>query len=281
MSNPYYGATGAPVAAARGISSSIRNEFTLIQTGFDGTNTAINAKGAITGQTWTGTHDFTGGSIRVPTLTYGTTGSFAVSMDTLNAAVFAAANLPAQAGKSGASLTTNGTIPSWSYLGLVLLATLTPTASAAVNALAVFNSTYDSYLIIGAGIAPSADDSVIFRVANAGTLDTATNYSNSGNFSTATTAYGAAIGNILTGSMGAAGRGLNFLIQVDNANDTTGLKTLSVRAGYENTVANTYQQAMLSTAYKGGVITGIGFFWSGASNFKAQGSIRIYGIQKA
>jgi hypothetical protein len=196
---------------------------------------------------------------------------------------------------SGTTLTINvlnvrgsGTFASWAIsmappnLGLVLLATLTPTASAAVNALTVFNSTYDSYLILGEGIVPSGNDVIYLRFANAGTLDGANNYSRAANFSTlAVAGYGSSYADVSSGTIGTSGRGINFSIQVDNVNDATGIKTSSVRAGYENATADNYQQTVISTGYKGGVITGVGFLWNGASNFKAQGSIRIYGIQKA
>lgn len=90
----YYTATGNPVVLTRGTSSLIRSEFTLIAAGFTSVNSEMVTKAASTGQTWTGTHDFTDATITVPTIAYGSTGSYAVSMDTLNAAVFAA-TLPA------------------------------------------------------------------------------------------------------------------------------------------------------------------------------------------
>ncbi len=113
MSNPYYTATGLPAFLTRGVSATERNEYALIQTAFDGVNTAIIARGSVAGQVWTGLQNFTGATITVPTLPYGTSGSFAVSMDTLNAAVFASAALPAQTGNAGNVLLTNGTTPNW------------------------------------------------------------------------------------------------------------------------------------------------------------------------
>lgn len=103
-----YTTTGNPLAQTRSISSSIRNEFLAIAT-------AVNSKSDNSGDTYTGTHDFTGATINVETLAYGTTGTYAVSWDAMNAAVFAAANLPAQTGNGGKSLRTDGTTPSWAY----------------------------------------------------------------------------------------------------------------------------------------------------------------------
>jgi len=112
----YYAPTGAPAAQLRGISSAIRNEFQLIASAFTSAAGDITARGLIAGQTWTGTHDFTGGSIKVPTLAYGSSGNYAVSWDALNAVVFSAANLPGQSGKADYLLTTDGGtpgVPSW------------------------------------------------------------------------------------------------------------------------------------------------------------------------
>lgn len=72
----------------------------------------INAKGAIAGQAWTGSQDFTGSSITVPTLSPGANGNGAASVDYANALSFAAA-LPGQTGNAGKFVTTNGTAASW------------------------------------------------------------------------------------------------------------------------------------------------------------------------
>lgn len=67
MTNPYYTQTGAPVAQSRGASMSIRSEFGLVQTGFDNVLAALASKGAIAGQTWAGTHDYSGATLKVQT----------------------------------------------------------------------------------------------------------------------------------------------------------------------------------------------------------------------
>lgn len=120
MSNPYYGhGDGVPVYLSRGTSSTMGAEFDLVATGFDGVYTAVLARGSIAGQVWTGVQDFTGATITVPTRAYGTAGSYAVSVDMLNAAVFSAANLPAQAGKVGYALFTDGGTPGAPYWALI------------------------------------------------------------------------------------------------------------------------------------------------------------------
>jgi hypothetical protein len=74
----------------------------------------INLKGAIAGQTWTGTHSFSGATqVTVPTKTAGTNTTDAASCAFVNTVAFSS-QLPAQTGNSGKFITTNGTTASWS-----------------------------------------------------------------------------------------------------------------------------------------------------------------------
>lgn len=59
----YYTPSGAPTAQGRGVSSSMRAEFVLIQTAFGTVLSDMAGKGALTGGTWTGTHDFSGATL--------------------------------------------------------------------------------------------------------------------------------------------------------------------------------------------------------------------------
>jgi hypothetical protein len=118
MTNPFYNYTsGAPAATTRGTSSSLRAEFTQIGAGFDAANVLLSnlqsGKGTVAGQVWSGTHDFTGATIKVPTLAVGATGQFAASVDYVNAVAISAA-LPGQAGNAGKLVTTDGTVASFS-----------------------------------------------------------------------------------------------------------------------------------------------------------------------
>jgi hypothetical protein len=74
--------------------------------------TQLDGKGAVAGQSWTGTHNFTGATVTVPTLSPGSSGNGAASVDYANALSFAAA-LPAQTGNAGKFVTTNGAAASW------------------------------------------------------------------------------------------------------------------------------------------------------------------------
>jgi len=109
MTTTTYNPSGAPSAETRGTSASIRAEFQAVAA-------AVNAKGDRAGETWTGTHDFSGAtSVKVPTLNYGATGVFAASVDYVNAAAMSAA-LPGQAGNAGKLLSTDGTNASFTNL---------------------------------------------------------------------------------------------------------------------------------------------------------------------
>ena len=74
--------------------------------------TQINTKGAIAGQTWTGSHDYTSATITVPTQLSTDNSSKAASTAFVNSVAFNTA-LPAQTGNSGKYLTTDGTNASW------------------------------------------------------------------------------------------------------------------------------------------------------------------------
>jgi len=89
-----------------GVTSAIQTQFTDI------TGTLIPAKGAITGQTWTGTHSFTGATITVPTQSAGDNSTKAASTAYVIAQAFSTA-LPSQAGNAGKFVTTDGTNASW------------------------------------------------------------------------------------------------------------------------------------------------------------------------
>lgn len=74
----------------------------------------ISAKGAITGQAWTGTHDFTGATITVPTATAGDSSNKPASTAFVAALAFSSA-LPGQAGNARKFTKSDGTTASWAY----------------------------------------------------------------------------------------------------------------------------------------------------------------------
>ena len=90
--------TAAELAHLSGVTSPIQTQFA--------------AKASLNGATYTGAHNYSAGSITVPTLSPGSTGNGAASVDYANALSFASA-LPGQAGNAGKFVTTNGTSASW------------------------------------------------------------------------------------------------------------------------------------------------------------------------
>lgn len=116
----YYTVTGNPPNQTRGLAVSIRSEFVLIAAGFTSVNADITAKGAITGQTWTGAHQFPATTYGV-TAAFGATGTAYATLDYVNAVATNAA-LPGQGGNAGKFLTTNGTITSWASLAFQVAA---------------------------------------------------------------------------------------------------------------------------------------------------------------
>lgn len=182
-------------------------------------------------------------------------------------------------GTSGNVLTSNGS--AWvssapaSSSALTLLATLTPTAAANVDFLSTFSSTYDNYLIVGEGILPSSPDSISFRFANAGTVDSGSNYyqitSSGGNSNTAVT------NGYVRGSSVYTSGGCDFTMTVQNVNSTTLNKSAQANSVAQSN-ATFRSQSCDATGYSNtSAISGMRLFWAGAANFAASGKIRIYG----
>lgn len=170
----------------------------------------------------------------------------------------------------------NGT-PVVSTSALVLLATLTPTAGAVnLDALNVFTSQYDSYRIVAQGLGLQTDGAIGVQFAVAGAAD------NAGNYATGDVGASSAFGtNVFVASptIAAAGRGLSFISDVINANDATFQKNTFTNIVAEGTTANSITAKANYGGYKGVAVSGVRIFAS--TTFKAQGSIRIYGVQKA
>ena len=186
--------------------------------------------------------------------------------------------LPVQVGNAGKFLTTNGTAESWGAVpapGLTLLATLTPTVAANLDFLNVFSGDYDTYLVIGSGILPSAADSIALRFANAGAVDSGSKYyqivSAGGTASTPQ-----ALGYIRSSSVFTSG-GAAFQAVISNVNDTANDKTcISSSIAQSNSTfrSDAYDKTVYASA---NAISGFRLFWASASNFAATGKIRVYG----
>jgi hypothetical protein len=184
------------------------------------------------------------------------------------------------------SVSGSGTFASWAIglapprLGLVLLTPpILPTAAATVNALNVFSATYDSYLIVGQGISANGGAlAMFFQFANSGVIDaTANNYAVTSTLGSSAT-FNQSSGNIYGNAAGTPLNG-NFIIEILNVNDPTGNKT-AIADAYCELSATTFVPYKTVSGYRGGAISGISIF-PNTGTFKEQGSIRIYGVQKA
>lgn len=162
--------------------------------------------------------------------------------------------------------------------GLTPLATLTPTAAANVDFLSTFTSGYDSYIIIISGVKPAANDTLLLRLATAGSADTGSNYLISNNWQGGATFNTAATSMALAASVLAAGTGLGLTIVVTNANDATNIKTISFYGVAQTGATPDYIAIANQGVYKAAnTVSGGRLYWSGASNFSATGKVRIYG----
>lgn len=177
----------------------------------------------------------------------------------------------ATAPSAGQVLTaTSGSAATWqspSGGDLILLATVTPTASANVDFLTTFTSSYDNYLILltGIGNSSASDDNLSCRVANGGVVDSASNYG-------AGTAIGAS-----SSVWGPSSKGVTTSVTISNTNSAGLIKKTYSQYTAQTTGTPTYGSGSSHSHYFGGAISGVRFFWNSGSNFLAQGTIRIYG----
>lgn len=161
---------------------------------------------------------------------------------------------------------------------LTLIATLTPTAAANVDALTVFSSTYDDYLISFAGLKPSSTQRLNVRFAVSGSVDSGTSYG-----------FGSVGANLTlpndnrfyvsNSDTDPVYQGCTGVINLRNVNSTTGMRHIDFISSTRNSAYHNFssQQGVYTPA---SVISGIRFFWESGGNFAATGTIRIYGYSK-
>lgn len=194
-------------------------------------------------------------------------------------------------GTSGQVLTSAGTgaAPTWttpSAGALTLLATLTPTAAANVDALTTFTSSYDNYVILIDGVTSPAgggSGQLYMRFANAGVVDTTAVYRTAQSGSADQNMNSDFLNLNLGDQMSFTnGRGFSGLVNVCNVNATDSTyKAGSVQGlinGNSATGTNYMQPIFVYLGYRNAsAVSGVRFYWSGGTNFSAQGKIRIYG----
>lgn len=165
--------------------------------------------------------------------------------------------------------------------GLVYLTTIIPSGSNSVNALTSFSSTYDDYLIVADGLQPSVQDQLQIRFANAGVVDSSTNYiraSASGNYGAASNSYNAFCANTLSGNVGC-----NLKFYIHNVNSATGMRTGEAMSSNINNISPTYAFVTSGIGYTtAAAISGFQLYWNtGTTTFvNGAGSIKIYGFNK-
>lgn len=170
-----------------------------------------------------------------------------------------------------------GSLTSTSASGLVLLATITPTASASIDSLSSFSSTYDNYLVLGTGLTVGTNDSISIRYAVAGTTDTGNNYYQVTNGSNNVTTTALSMAQI-TQTILAAGKGGSFMLNIQNANDATNIKVHHSRSMTQSLATPTYAEIDAGGVYSAAnAISGFRLITTGGNNFAATGKVRVYG----
>jgi len=156
---------------------------------------------------------------------------------------------------------------------MVLLATLTPTAAANLDALSVFTADYDNYVVIGNDVRTDTNTAYLcMRLANAGTVDATTAYGMGD-----TTAITQSFFNLVNNQWGGA-PGANFIARISNVN-STGLKSITTEYSAAYSATPTYTNNVQRGFYTRALAaSGVRLYFTGG-NFQAAGSIRIFGIK--
>lgn len=186
-----YTPTGAPVDQTRGASGTIRSEFQAVATAiatksdttgetysgthdFSGATLVAPGKSDVAGETYSGTHDFSGASVSLgastaPTQSVGDASTKLATTAFVAGTAFSAA-LPGQTGNSGKFLTTDGSAASFGHpASFALTKTTTYTAVAGDRLLA---DTSGGAFTITLPASPSVGDAPILLRDLAGTFAT-------------------------------------------------------------------------------------------------------------
>lgn len=114
MSNPHYTPTAQPASFSRGRSQTIRDEYGLIEAGFDSVEAAIQLLAPKASPTFTGTVTMTGATVHVATQAVSDDSTKAASTAFVHDVVGASGTmLPVQTTHAGKFLKTDGTSASW------------------------------------------------------------------------------------------------------------------------------------------------------------------------
>jgi len=196
------------------------------------------------------------------------------------------------AGTSGQLLQSNGaSAPSWVAAptsGLTFLSTVTISNSATADVETTFDSTYDTYMIIGRiNTTTAANPTLNCRLKIGGAYVTAASYSYHTDVSGSSSAlYSGIAANsateiVMTNGLGAAASfSTDFVMYVQNPTSTTEQKSVFWTGRYRGSSTNqekTFGQGVYTASTA--ALTGVRFYTS--TNNLVSGTIRLYGIAKA
>lgn len=159
----YSGASSVALPAATSIGSITSTELGYV----DGVTAPIQAqldsKADITGESYTGTHDFTGGALKAPTMTAGTATTDVATTAFVASAALATA-LPGQTGNAGKFVTTDGTTATWRFPVLADRSVSGTSVTAAAGDMCVLNNVAATTVTLPPS--PANDDLIGIYAAN-------------------------------------------------------------------------------------------------------------------
>jgi len=193
--------------------------------------------------------------------------------------------IPSQSGNTGKFLTTNGSAPSWGTVapaGVVLLASVTASATASVEFSNKFSSTYDYYFVIASGIkGDSSGRDFLARFEMNGTFTTDSAYigrRDKGSLGAASDDYRgySNVANVVLGEGLDNNRTVDYKVQILGANNPnySGQRILS---NGNNAGASQRQDADFLYTGQATKATGIKFFPNAGSLY---GRFNLYGVSK-
>lgn len=171
----------------------------------------------------------------------------------------------------------------------ILLSTVTASASATADVETTFDSTYDTYMLIGTTILPATDSTDLYcRLKIGGSYQTGSNYEYHANISAAgaTTYAGSASGSapfikMADSTSNTAAGGINFVMYIHNPTSTAARKHIEWIGSSETGGGGTSVKTASGMGHWNAAttaLTGVRFFMS--SGNIASGTFRLYGIAK-
>lgn len=171
--------------------------------------------------------------------------------------------------------------------GMVLLATVTPTASGAVDLLTVFTSAFDNYIVMidSVGSDSASPGELCLQFANAGVVDSGTKYSTSVFQATGGTAGANDTSFKATPNNGGTGMARHTRLEIHNANDTAisvpkliySVDMMRYQSGSFYPVTNDIRVGEYVSA---NAASGLRLLWAGSGSvFRAGGKVRVYGLR--